>query len=150
MGRAAAKQLNIPFLEGDDFHPGSNVAKMSGGVALTDDDRKPWVEAMVEACQAANNTTPIILACSALSQTVRNWLRTGLKGDCHFIHLHGDEKLIEKRLSDRSGHFFKTGLLASQFAALDIPKDAITLDVFQPVNALAQQLCGIIQSENQA
>ena len=150
VGRSAAKQLAIPFLEGDDFHPETNVAKMSGGVALTDDDRRPWVSAMIEACKGTDTKTPIILACSALSETVRNWLRIGLKGDCRFIHLHGDEKLIAQRLLERSGHFFKAELLASQFAALDMPQNAITLDVFQSIDTLTQEICGIIQSENQA
>lgn len=151
LGREAAAQLNIPFLEGDDFHPASNVAKMSNGIALTDEDRMPWVDAMVIACWNTNHDTgPIILACSALSKTVRKRLRAGLKDQCQFIHLHGDQAMIKRRLSERSGHFFKADLLASQFAALDIPENAVTLDIFQPLEVLSQQLIDIITSENQA
>ncbi len=150
VGREAAAQLNIPFLEGDDFHPASNVAKMSRGIALTDEDRMPWVDAMVKACWNTPDSRAIILACSALSKTVRDRLRIGLKNQCQFIHLHGDESMIEKRLKERSGHFFKADLLASQFAALDMPQGAMTLDIFQPVEVLTQKVCSIIQSENQA
>lgn len=155
VGRKAAERLNIPFLEGDDFHPKFNVEKMSSGTALTDEDRLPWVGAMLGACKNASSnskekTTPMILACSALSNTVRQRLRAGLNNHCQFIHLHGDKNKIAQRLSDRKGHFFKPELLTSQFEALDMPRRAITLDIFQPVDVLAQQVCNIIQSENQA
>ena len=155
IGREAAKRLNIPFLEGDDFHPQANVEKMSSGIPLCDDDRMPWVDLMVQACKDAashsnSKENAIILACSALSKTVRERLRKGLNQQCHFIHLHGDKDKIEQRLADRKGHFFKAGLLASQFEALDIPQNADRLDIFQPINALADQLCAIIQLENQA
>lgn len=151
IGRKAAAQLDIPFLEGDDFHPPSNVAKMSSSQALTDEDRMPWVDAIVKACWNSSHTSDaIVLACSALSKTVRERLRTGLKNQCQFIHLHGHDTLIKKRLMERSGHFFKADLLASQFAALDMPQNAITLDIFQPVEILNQQLTNIITSENQA
>jgi len=151
VGRETAAQLNIPFLEGDDFHPASNVSKMSSGQALIDKDRLPWVDAMVKACwNTGPETGAIILACSALSKIVRRRLRAGLKNQCQFIHLHGEKAMIEKRLVERSGHFFKADLLASQFAALDMPKNAITLDIFQPVELLSQQLVDIITSEHQA
>lgn len=155
VGREAAKRLNIPFLEGDHFHPKSNIKKMSRGTPLNDEDRMPWVEAMIQTCQGTASKSdgkdaPMILACSALSKTVRQRLREGLNDRCQFIHLHGAQGMIERRLSERSGHFFKADLLASQFAALDMPQRAITLDVFQPVDILAQQVCDIIQSEDQA
>lgn len=155
IGREAAKQLNIPFLEGDDFHSEFNIAKMSNGIALTNDDRMPWVDAMVEACRTESarfqqEGTPLILACSALSKAVRQRLRAGLHDQCRFIHLHGDHATLKERLSDRKGHFFKPELLASQFEALEIPQSATTLDIFQPIDVLTQQLYEIIQSENKA
>lgn len=154
IGRAAAKRLNIPFLEGDDFHPESNIEKMSNGLALCDDDRMPWIKRMVQACIDGTLTTgekdaAIILACSALSERARQGLRSGLNDKCRFIHLHGDKEKIQQRLSDRKGHFFKAELLASQFDALDIPHDADRLDIFLPIDVLVEQVCDIIQSENQ-
>lgn len=154
IGRKTAMQLDIPFLEGDDFHPPSNVSKMTNGVALTDDDRMPWVDSMVEAClasqsKAENISGHKILACSALSKAVRDRLTFGLKGQCRFIHLQGSRNMIAERLSERRNHFFKTDLLDSQFAALDIPEDAVTLDVSLPIEILVKRICEIIQSENQ-
>ena len=154
IGREAAKRLNIPFLEGDDFHPKSNIEKMSNGLALCDDDRMPWVDLMVQACKdvalpPGGKDAAIILACSALSERVRQRLRSGLNNKCRFIHLNGNKEKIEQRLSERKGHFFKAELLASQFEALDIPQDADRLDIFLPIDILAAKLCDIIQSENQ-
>jgi gluconokinase len=153
IGREAAKRLNIPFLEGDDFHPKSNIEKMSNGLALYDDDRMPWVDVMVQACKSSSPTegkqAVIILACSALSKRVRQRLRNGLNDKCRFIHLHGDKEKIKQRLSERKGHFFKAELLASQFDTLDIPQDADRLDIFLPIDILAAKVCDIIQSENQ-
>ena len=129
VGSKAAEQLDIPFLEGDDFHPATNITKMSGGIALTDKDRMPWVDAMVKSCNLAvphsqKTKQSVILACSALSETVRERLR--------------------------KGHFFTVDLLASQFAALDIPRGAVTLDIAQSLDELVTQLCDIIESEDEA
>ncbi|WP_034387267.1 gluconokinase [Hellea balneolensis] len=151
VGGAAAKQLNIPFLEGDDFHPTANVEKMRTGTALTNADRLPWVDAIIQACKVTEEKSAImILACSALSKVVRDRLQSGLNNQCHFIHLHGDQEKIAQRLAARKGHFFKPELLSSQFKALDNPQDAITLDIFRPVDVITQKVCDIIQSEHQA
>lgn len=154
IGRLAAQDLKVPFLEGDDFHGSANIAKMTSDIPLTDEDRLPWVDEMVDACQSAwaaseNRKTPIILACSALTKIVRSRLRGGLNGDCHFIHLHGDIARIRQRMIDRKGHFFKPHLLSSQFEALDIPDDATTLDVDLSKDELVKQLCAVIRSENE-
>ncbi|MEP3889528.1 MAG: gluconokinase [Hellea sp.] len=155
VGRQTAERLKILFLEGDDFHPDTNIAKMSNGIALSDRDRGPWVDAMIKACniagpQSQHPQSSIILACSALSETVRERLRKGLAHKCHFIHLQGDHAVLEKRLLDRKGHFFKPELLSSQFAALDIPRSAATLDISQPIDALVSQLIEIIHLEDEA
>lgn len=144
VGRAAADRLGIPYLEGDDFHSVHNVEKMRSGNALTNEDRMPWVDAMVAAC-LAQTSDQTILACSALSEVVRDRLRDGLNGACQFVHLHGDQAILSQRLSDRKGHFFKADLLASQFAALDMPRDAITLDIADPIEGLVRQVIEILE-----
>lgn len=149
VGSAAAQNLGIPFFEGDDYHSALNIAKMSSGVPLSDDDRMPWVEAIIAACSVSPNEDKI-LACSSLSKIVRQKLRAGFNGNCEFIHLHGDHITLKQRLSDRSGHFFKTDLLASQFAALHMPRRAITLNIDQPLDTLVQQVCDIIALKKQA
>ncbi len=144
VGRAAADHLCLPYLEGDDFHSAHSVEKMRSGNALTNEDRMPWVDAMVAAC-LAQTSDQTILACSALSEVVRDRLRDGLNGACEFIHLHGDQAILSQRLSDRKGHFFKPDLLASQFAALDMPRDAIILDIVDPIEELVHQVVDLIR-----
>ncbi len=151
IGRKAAQILQVPFLEGDDFHSAANVAKMKSGVALTDQDRMPWVDAMVDACNVAQSNKAeetIILACSALSETVRSRLKKGLTGDCHFVHLHGEAALLRQRLAQRKGHFFKPDLLQSQFEALELPQGGTTLDAGLSIDEVTKQLCAVIQSKN--
>lgn len=155
IGRAAADRLKIPFLEGDDFHPEINITKMSQGIPLTDEDRMPWIENIAQACRekatvSAETETSLILACSALSKTVRKTLRQKLGNSCEFIYLHGDKDLIAKRLSQRQGHFFKPELLGSQFSALDIPNKALRLDIAEPIDILVKQLRAFIALKNQA
>ena len=46
IGNLLAEQVNIPFFDGDDFHPETNIAKMSSGQPLNDEDRWPWLQAI--------------------------------------------------------------------------------------------------------
>lgn len=129
IGRALAAAANYDFVDADDLHPAANVAKMRGGTPLTDEDRWPWLEAVVEAMtQRLKADTGIVVACSALKLTYRDLLRSAGNG-VRFVHLHGSEKLIGTRLARRSGHFFKPRLLASQFAALETPDPGVETDV---------------------
>ena len=41
VGAALAQRLRVPFADADDFHPAANIAKMTAGHALDDDDRHP-------------------------------------------------------------------------------------------------------------
>jgi len=144
VGWMLAKQLDCPFIEGDDYHPAENVAKMASGQALTNRDREVWITAL---CHAANESQLSIIACSALNTTVRNWLGADLKKPARYVWLEGLETLLAKRLAGRSGHFFDPSLLASQFAALDPPQDAITVSVDQPVEAIMAEILSVLDEE---
>jgi gluconokinase len=128
VGRALAAALGWPFFDGDDFHPEANVARMAAGVALTDDDRWPWLDriaAEMRAVQAGGGNA--VLACSALRQSYRD--RLAAAGDVRFVHLVGDADTIGARLAARRHRYMPATLLASQFATLEAPPDAITVDV---------------------
>ncbi|KAK7005799.1 gluconokinase [Favolaschia claudopus] len=43
LGAALAAALNMPYIDGDDLHPRTNVDKMAAGSPLTDADREPWL-----------------------------------------------------------------------------------------------------------
>lgn len=117
--RELGDRLGWDVGEGDSFHSAANLAKMTAGSALNDEDRWPWLDGIVEwtsAKDAAGKST--LLSCSALRRRYRDKLRTAA-GATVFVHLSGDEELIAARLAERVGHFMPTSLLASQLAALE-------------------------------
>ena len=113
-------RLGWPSSEADEFHPPANVEKMMAGIALTDTDRLPWLEAirdwMSEQARAGRST---LVTCSALKMAYRDVLRAA-EGRVRFVHLTADLGLISSRLSSRTGHFMPAALLASQVATLDV------------------------------
>ena len=131
VGELLAAQLGWPFYDADGFHPPENVAKMSRGVALTDEDRWPWLEALADHIRAVDaDGRSAVVACSALRASYRDRLLAASE-DARVVYLKGSYELIDERLRARSGHFFDAGLLASQFEALEEPGDVIAVDVEQ-------------------
>jgi gluconokinase len=143
VGRALAHALGWVFLDADEYHPASNVAKMAAGVALTDDDRWPWLDRLNREIQTLHaDGRHAILACSALRQAYRDRLSTA--GDLKWVYLKGDAATIEPRLASRRGHYMPPSLLASQFAALEEPAAAIVVDIRQSIaDQVAQIASGL-------
>jgi gluconokinase len=146
VGRAVSDKLGLAFFEGDDYHPPENIAKMSSGIPLTDQDRAPWIDALVAALNARAGGDAIV-ACSALSRFVRQRLRAGVRDPVEFVLLITDPAIIEDRLRKRGEHYMKAGMLASQFAALQMPEDAHRIDVSQPLDAVVRQVLSIVESK---
>jgi gluconokinase len=122
IGQLVAARLNCEFADGDAFHPPANVAKMRAGVPLTDDDRWPWLRAIVAWTdeQAAAGQSAVV-ACSALKRVYRDELRSGSAG-AQVVFLVVPLGADEDRLAHRQGHFFPSALLESQFATLELPR----------------------------
>jgi carbohydrate kinase (thermoresistant glucokinase family) len=117
-----AHRMHWIYEDGDWFHPRSNVEKMHRGIALTDEDRWPWLEAIaawIDATHEAGNHG--VVACSALKRAYRNIL-VGDRPDVRLVYLKGGHELIARRLAARDGHFMPPSLLESQFAALEEPQ----------------------------
>jgi gluconokinase len=128
IGEALAADLDWPFLDADAFHPEANVAKMRAGQPLTDDDRWPWLDRIAaELRQLLERGGHAVLACSALKQAYRDRIRAA--GDVRFVHLSGDFDTISARLATRQHRYMPATLLASQFAALESPRDALVVDI---------------------
>ena len=125
IGAALARALAMPFLEGDELHPPANVQRMAQGVALTDDDRRPWLLAIAQQLRDAQRAgLGLVVTCSALKRSYRDLLRSaggGGEGALQFVHLTGDRDVVAERLAGRRGHFMPASLLDSQFAALEAP-----------------------------
>ncbi len=129
VGRLLARDLGWPFYDADDLHPPANVDKMHRGLPLTDADRAPWLDALhALLAPLARDGRSAVLACSALKQSYRDRLATGLPG-VHFVYLRGDAALIHQRLAARRGHFMPPDLLQSQLDTLETPADAIAVDI---------------------
>ncbi|WP_319533940.1 gluconokinase [uncultured Vibrio sp.] len=131
IGDSLAKSLNIPFFDGDDYHPTENVEKMRNGIPLTDEDRKEWLLTLNALIQEQDN---LVLACSALKPEYRETLRAGCN-DLTFCYLKGDFDTIWSRLKTRKDHYFQgSAMLESQFNTLIEPseEEAICIDINQP------------------
>lgn len=129
VGKLLAERLAVPFLDADEFHPPQNVAKMTAGIPLSDEDRWPWLARLNAELRTKNDG--VVLACSALKESYRRALSQGL-ADCRFVHLRGDIELIRARLQARQHRYMPASLLESQFAALEAPAQAIDVDIARP------------------
>jgi gluconokinase len=149
VGRLLARELGCEFLDADDLHPEANVAKMANGVALTDDDRWPWLDAIVAAMhERAARGSGAVIACSALKEAYRERLRRGASevGEVRIVYLKGDAATIASRLASRKGHYMPPALLESQFAALEEPPDAIVVDIRPSTEEQVRQIAAALQS----
>jgi gluconokinase len=141
-GAALAAALGWRLIDADDLHPPQNVAKMAAGIPLTDDDRWPWLDRIVDTLRRTTaEGANVILACSALKQRYRD--RLAQAGDVRFVHLRGDPQTIAARLATRHHRYMPAALLESQFAALEVPSDAIDVDITMSVDA---QVAAIIEA----
>lgn len=129
VGRHLAEQLGWPFHDGDDFHPPVNVAKMRAGTPLTDADRNGWLATLrrlIDRLHEDNHSA--VIACSGLKAIYRQQL-----GPVCLVYLKINPALAHGRLRQRPAHFFKEDLVASQFAILEEPTDAVVVDGSQDV-----------------
>jgi gluconokinase len=125
LGSRLAERLGCEFIDADEHHPPANVAKMAAGIPLEDADRWPWLERLNALLKAKHSA---VLACSALKRVYREKLLQGVV-EHRIVYLRGSAQLIASRLADRTHRYMPPSLLASQFAILEPPADAITVDV---------------------
>ena len=140
VGKLLASKAGIPFVDADAFHPKENIQKMTNGIALTDIDRKPWLENLNRELQQKSQTTGAVLACSALKETYRTMLSKDIES-LQWIYLKGDYELIQKRMQQRVQHFMNVNLLQSQFDTLEEPTYGIHLSINNsPIKIVTQIL----------
>ncbi|WP_421732801.1 gluconokinase [Cellulomonas sp.] len=122
--RILAERLGRPYAEADEFHPPENIAKMSAGHPLTDEDRWPWLRAIRDWLTARTQAgESAVVTCSALKVAYRDLLREA-EGRVRFLHLVAAAPLLEDRMEHRAGHFMPPSLLASQLDTLEPLTDA--------------------------
>jgi gluconokinase len=126
-GELLAAQLKWDFADGDNFHSPANIEKMSHGIPLHDEDRIPWLHSIREAMlQWDAQGKNVVLACSALKRSYRDLLH--INSNVKLVYLRGSFDLFRDRLRARKGHYAGEQILAGQFADLEEPEDAITID----------------------
>ena len=139
IGREWARVRGVPFHDGDDYHPPNNIAKMSSGQPLTDEDRMPWLETLRNLIIKLSQEKGGVLACSALKKSYRDSLQPA-GHPLRFVHLKADKQLIQQRFAERYDHFMPDVLIDSQFEALEEPSDAITIDAALPALKIVEML----------
>lgn len=146
LGEALATSLGVPFVEGDRLHPPENVAKMSSGVPLTDEDRWPWLARIGESLAGPRG---VIASCSALKRAYRERIAEKAGRPVSFVHLHGSEALLAERIAARKGHFMPASLLASQLATLEMPgtdEHALVIDIALPLQEQVKRAAAFLQA----
>jgi len=139
VGELLASQLGWEFADGDSFHSPANIEKMSRGVPLDDHDRIPWLDAIRAAMEHWNaQRRNVVLACSALKKSYRE--RLLINSAVRLVYLKGTFDLLRQRLHARKGHYATEQILKSQFADLEEPADAITMDVAQSPEEIVAQI----------
>ena len=138
VARELARQLCWTFLDADDDHPPANVALMRSGIALSDAERLPWLEAVrARAQRHIEAGEDVVLACSALRQLHREYL-TQVAAPVVLVQLIVPQQLVEQRLANRRGHFMPVSLVDSQFDALEPVADGIVVDAAAPVEEVVR------------
>jgi gluconokinase len=142
IGGLIAEALGGFFEDADEFHPEANKAKMVQGIPLSDEDRRPWLEALRARLLARREETgSYVLACSALKQSYRDTLRgEDSLETLQFVYLKGSREVIAQRMAARKGHFMPTSLLDSQFATLEEPDEAIIVNVAQTPDEIVREV----------
>jgi gluconokinase len=139
VGELLASELGWQFADADDFHPASNVEKISHGIPLTDEDREPWLDHLRDAIlKWVASGQSMVLACSALKRSYRAKLHA--TSEVRFVFLKGTSALIAQRLRERHGHFAGEAILASQLADLEEPYDAVTVDISGTPQQIVDQI----------
>jgi gluconokinase len=148
VGAALAQRLGVPFADADDFHPPANIAKMTAGIPLDDDDRYPWLD-LIGRWLAERRNEGGVMSCSALKRKYRDQLRSHCT-ETEFVHLSGSPEVIAARRASRPGHFMRASLMASQFATLELlqpDERGVTLDVDHDIDSIVASYLAYAQKE---
>ncbi|KAF2970890.1 hypothetical protein GQX73_g2676 [Xylaria multiplex] len=141
-----SESLNLPYIEGDEFHPAANIEKMANGTPLTDADRWDWLTLLRDESlrRLASGAEGVVLTCSALKRKYRDVIRVAPyyfhNVLLHFIYLHAPEPVLLERVGLRQGHYMGANMVRSQFEILEPPTaeetDVISIDVSGPISGV--------------
>jgi len=144
IGKKLSERTAIPFFDADDLHSPASKEKMKAGLPLTDTDRAGWLTRVNELAKEQMKKGGAIIACSALKEKYRTVLSNGITVPVFWFLLNGSYKLIQERMQARKDHFMPPALLASQFEALEIPGQAIIIDVSKTPAEIVETIISVI------
>ena len=140
VGTMLAKQIHAAFIDADDYHPQINISKMKQGIPLTDDDRLPWLKTLSEIIRKyLSRGETLILACSALKSKYREILLNGSSLGVRFIYIKCKAETAKRRIEQREGHFTPSSIVDSQFADLEEPRLALTVNGENPIESIVEE-----------
>jgi len=140
IGKLLSEKTNIPFFDADDFHSAANKEKMRIGRPLADEDRKEWLEKLNAIARDQMKTTGAVIACSALKEKYRKILSAAITIPVYWIFLSGDYELINQRMLERTNHFMPSSLLKSQFEILEIPENAVIINIAEEPARIVERI----------
>lgn len=149
IGHLLSEKLGIPFFDGDDFHPAANILKMSEGEPLTDNDRFGWLQTLNTLAKEQLEDRGAIIVCSALKESYRDILSENIRKRTRWVFLSGSFQQIIKRINSRKGHFMPAHLLQSQFDILEIPQNALTIDINLTPKQIVDEISERLRGESQ-
>ena len=137
IGQLLAERVGCEFIDSDDLHSSANILKMRSGIPLSDADRWPWLNRIVEVVQNRTHGQPVIVGCSALKKSHRQILSAI---SYNLVYLKGHPEIIKERLQKRTGHFMPSELLDSQFTDLEEPENALVVPVAWTPEEIVEQI----------
>ena len=144
VGQLLAARLGYRFEDADAFHSAANIEKMAHGIPLDDADRQGWLASIDRALRDwSQDGRDVVFACSLLKSAYRERVYHG--PDTKLVYLRVTQDVIKERLRTRKGHFADARLLASQFAILEEPSDAIIVDAARPPQAIVDELVTLLE-----
>lgn len=146
VGLALAERLQASFFDGDVFHPESNIAKMSSGTPLTDEDRHPWLKAINDFIRQKVVYETVVITCSALKEAYRKILSAHMESSwVIWVHLQGNYDLIHQRMLRRSDHFMTANMLRSQLDVYEKPDYGISVSINQDLDQIVDYIISEIK-----
>jgi carbohydrate kinase (thermoresistant glucokinase family) len=140
IGKKISAEMKMAFFDADDFHSRANKEKMKAGQPLTDDDRAEWLISINELAKDQMKKEGAIIACSALKEKYRKILSEGITIPIFWVFLQGNYELIQRRMEARTDHFMPPTMLSSQFDALEIPQQCISIDISQKPDKIVEEI----------
>lgn len=143
VGSRLAAQPGWRFVDADDYHPPASIAKMSAGIPLTDEDRRPWLAAVARQLASGHQ---VIAACSALRRSYRDIIAAAVPGT-FFVCLAVPADALAERMRARDAHFMPVSLLGSQLATLEPlgpGERGITVDAARDLDTVVAELAGLL------